>query len=622
MERCKKYLKIPLILLVICLLLELLLFGYKAIINKGFEVLHLTGNTKIEIPKEEIKIDENIDENYNYLIVNKSFNNVYNVSLKLKEKNEDIYIRVVGNVNQVMQKSNKEQNIFKAYFGKNGVNLKELQIAYPKGQIDIENIDSIVVNDNLDYVAEPSFSIQEFGILFGIAIAVYIFIKIIQFVHSTHIKLKVEYVFLIIALLFGSILTFVSAPLAKYDEHAHFWRTYEIASGYIISNMSNELPKSVARMIIDDNGQFHISDINYKSTQEKLEMDLNPEDKAPLAVGATASNSPLSYIPQLVGTIIGKVLNLNPVIIVYLGRLTNLIAFTALIYFSIKLMPKKKWKQIIAIIGMFPMTLNIAASYSPDATIIAVAIFMLSYVLHIKYEREKVGIKEGIVLGITSMILAICKIVYFPMLLLFLLIPKEKFATKKARILSFVVMLIILIGGNLLWKLLPQNPGEIALRTSGTEQLYYAMSNPMRDLGILSNTLIELTPQYLVEMVGGWNTPNIISVIFLIMLIVVMLNKDEDKKKIEKRDKIILGIICLSELFLIFVGFYVTWTRAHWDLIEGIQGRYLLPILPLIAVLASTSKIEFKIKNVEWKELLTIIILYVPVIVTTIQAFM
>lgn len=622
MEKCKKYLKIPLILLGVCLLLELLLFGYKVVINKGFDALHLTGNTKIEISKEEIKIDENSDKNYNYLIVNKNFDSVYNVSLKLKKENEDMYIRVVGNVDQVMQKSNKEQDTFKAYFGKNGVTLKEIQIAYPKGQIDIENIDSIVINDNLDYVAEPSFSIKEFGILFGIAIAIYIFIKIIQYIHNTNIKLKVEYVFLIIALLFGSILTFVSAPLAKYDEHAHFWRTYEIASGHIISNMSNELPTSVSRMIIDENGQFHINDIDYKSTQEKLEMDLNPEDTTPLAVGATASNSPLSYIPQLIGTIIGKMLNLNPVIIVYLGRLANLIAFTALIYISIKLMPKKKWKQLIAIIGIFPMTLNIAASYSPDATIIAVAIFMLSYVLHIKYEREKVGIKEGIVLGITSMILAICKIVYFPMLLLFFLIPKEKFANKKARILSFTVMLIILIGGNLLWKSLPQNPGEIAIRTSGTEQLYYAMSNPMRDLGILSKTLIELTPQYLVEMTGGWNTPNIISIIFLIMFIVMMLIKDEDEKKLEKNDKIILGLICLLELFLIFVGFYVTWTRAHWEIIEGIQGRYLLPILPLIAVLGSVRKIDIKIKNIEWKELLTIIILYVPVIVTTIQTFM
>lgn len=620
MSKWKTNLKVPVILFIICIILELLLFGYKIVIHKGFEKLHLIGNTPIEIGKEEIQIDATSDASYNYLIIKKEIKDVYNVSLKLKEKNVDMYIRIVGNMDKLMQKSNKEENNFKSYFNK-PVDFNELQIAYPKTQMELDNIDKIIINSNVDYVPQAKISITEFAILFGISIGIYMIIKVYQWIAKTNRKLKLEHAFLMVSLVMGIILTFISAPLAEYDEHAHFWRTYEIASGNIISKMTNEFPTSVARMIIDENKNYHIKDINYQSTLEKFKNDLNPEDKTQLAVGATSGNSPFSYLPPLVGTFIGILLKIKPVIIIYLGRLCNVIAYSILMYFSIKLMPKKKWKQIIAIIGLFPMSINLAASYSPDTTIISVAIFMLSYIMHLKFGERKVKWKDSVVLGVCAFLLVICKIVYFPMLLLFFLIPKEKFSNQKMRILAFTVMIGIFLVGNGIWKLMPKGSGEVAIRASATEQLYYTISDPMRTLGVLANTLMTLTPQYFMEMIGGWNTPNVISVILLVLLLTTIFNKENDEIELKKKDKILLGVISIIEIGLIVVGFYVSWTKAHWDMVEGIQGRYFLPILPLVAILMTKGLIDTKIKNKEWKLLFVIILLYIPTIVTTIQAF-
>ncbi len=620
MEKAKKYIKIPILLFIVCMLLEVLLFGYKIVINKGYQSLHLIGNTPIEIKKEEIKIDTNLDANYNYLIVDKEIKEVYNISLNLKEKNQDIYIRVVENMDKLMQKSNREENTFKAYFN-TATNFEGIKIAYPKNQIKEENIEKIVINSNLDYVDKAQISITEFVIFFGIAMGIYILIEICKWIAKTKHTIKLETTFLIISLLMGTIFTFISAPLAKYDEHAHFWRSYEIANGNLISNMTNEFPKSVAKMIIDENKVYHINDINYASTEEKFQNDLNKEEKAPLAVGATSGNSPISYLPTLVGTFIGILFNLKPVIIVYLGRLGNVIAYSMLMYFSIKIMPKNKWKKIIALIGIFPMCINLAASYSPDTTIISVAIFMLSYTMHLKFGERKLQGKDPVILGICTFILTICKIVYFPMLLLFFLLPKEKFEKTNKRWLFFAIMLGITIVGNGLWKVLPKGSGEVALRASSTEQLYYTLASPTRTLGVIGNTIITLTPQYLMEMVGGWNTPTIISTIFLMIMLGIVLKKEEDKIELEKKDKIWLGIICFIETALIFVGFYVSWTKAHWTFIEGIQGRYFLPILPLLAVLVSKNAIDRKEENKNWGLLVFTILLYIPTIITTIIAF-
>lgn len=623
MKQWKKQLKIPILLLVLCVVLEIILFGYKIVLHKGFKALHLVENMPIEIAKEEIKIDDTSSTEYTYINVKKSIKEVYNVTLKLKEKNQDTYIRIVGNIDKLMEKSNKEQNSFKAYFNK-PMNFEEIQIAYPKTQIAEENIEKIVINENVDYLPEAKIDLKELAIIIGSVMGIYLVVQIYIGLAKGDRTVKWEKAFLSISLIMGILMSIVTAPLAKYDEHAHFWRTYEIADGNLISDIRNEFPKSVEKMIIDEEGIYHIKDINYDSTREKFQYKLEPEEKVPLAVGATAGNSPLSYLPPLISTFIGIQLELKPIIMVYLGRICNVIAYSLLIYFSIRLMPKKKWKQMIGVIGLFPMCINLAASYSPDTTIIAVAIFMLSYVLHLKFGERQVNVKDGIILGLSTVVLMMCKIVYAPMILLFFLLPKNKFKNKKIRNIIFAFMIAIVILGNGIWKLVPRGAGATGVSTSATEQLYYTVADPMRTLGTFVNTIITLTPQYLMEMVGGWNTPEIISVILLAFLVIIIMNEEEkeDKIKLEKKDKIVLGIIAILEIILIFAGLYITWSRAHESIITGVQGRYFLPVLPLITLLLSQKKVKINVKNKEAKLLFIIILLYIPVIIKTIQAFL
>lgn len=488
-SKYKKQIKIVVILCVIAVILEGLLFGYKLVINKAFEKLHLVGNTTIEIGIDQIGIDETKDKDYTYLTVDKPIKEVNNISLKLKQKNQDVYIRVVGMMDKLMQKTDENHDTFRAYLTK-PTNFEKIEIAYAKTQIDKENIEKIIINDNVDYVAKAEISMGEFFILLSILLVGYIIIEFYQWMTKKEQKIEIEKLFLILSLLMGTILTFISAPLAKYDEHAHFWRTYEIAIGNIVSDIRNEMPISVAMMAMGENKQTNVPEINYQTTKEKFNYDLNPEEKMPLPVGATAGNSPFSYLPPLVGTFLGNLLKLKPIITIYLGRLCNVVAYSLLLYFAIKLMPKNKWKQIIAIIGLFPMCLNLASSYSPDTTIISVAIFMLSYTMHLKFGERNIKWKDPVILGIATFILAICKIVYFPMLLLFFLLPKEKFKNTKTRILYLAIMIGVFVGAMGLWNLIPKGSAEITIRGSATEQFFYAISDPMRTAEALTNTIL------------------------------------------------------------------------------------------------------------------------------------
>ena len=123
----------------------------------------------------------------------------------------------------------------------------------------------------------------------------------------------------------------------------------------------------------------------------------------------------------------GRILQLSPMIIFYLGRLTNLFMYIALVFMAIKIIPSEKWKMIIMMIALFPMSMNLAATVSPDTVILGTSLLAIAYAMHLKFESKTITFKNIIIFGILCMIPTVCKVVYFPLCLLVFLFPKEKF---------------------------------------------------------------------------------------------------------------------------------------------------------------------------------------------------
>ena len=55
----------------------------------------------------------------------------------------------------------------------------------------------------------------------------------------------------------------------------------------------------------------------------------------------------------------------------------------------------------------------------------------------------------------------------------------------------------------------------------------------------------------------------------------------------------------LFSLFM-FAMFYIVWTPIDWKSIAGIQGRYFIPLLPLLFIVFAQTKsyIGFKFQNI------------------------
>lgn len=619
----KKIIKTVLILIISSVILELGILLYHFIIQQVYQKFHLIGNETTEIAKEDFQIEE--DESSQTIIVkNPNGQKIYNVSLQMKGANQDVYLRILYNNDaKFIPKENVNASKFKVYFP-SGIEVEEFSLNYPKSQINIDNVEKVLINDNIEYMPQIEFSFIQTIIILVVLTSIYGIYKLYKLSQGVEKRIKKEWLFAGLALVIGVALVFVNAPQVRYDEHAHFWRAYEIASGNIISRTTNELPNSVTDLFMREDNSYPNKEINYETIQEKIGAELNEDEKTPFAVGATGSLTPISYIPQVIGVLIGRVLQLSPMIILYLGRLTNLLAYIALVFMAIKIMPSEKWKLIIMMIALFPMSMNLAATVSPDTVILGTTLLAISYAMHLKFETKEITYKHIILLGILCMIPTVCKIVYFPLCLLVLLLPHEKFESKTKRILSWVIIFaIVFIPYLVLNRIVSLGDYEIAIRTNMTEQILFTLSSIPRDFITLINTIYVEFSDYFFEMIGGWNTIQILSIVLFIMLLIAMYKTEENEKKLTftKTDKVICWVIFIIEVLGVVAAMYLGWTQAQQTVVEGVQGRYFLPIIPLICILLSKNKLEWKIKNKEMKYAIILMIIFVFVCGFSIRSY-
>ena len=395
MEKSKalKIAKTILIIFALSIIIEAGVVAYHFVINQLYQKFHFTGNETIEIAKENFKIEED-EATQTITVKNTNGQKIYNVSLQMKDTNPDVYLRILYNNDaKFMPKENADATKFKVYF-LSGIETEKFSLNYGKNQIDIENIDKILINDNIDYMPAITFSFAQMLIIFVVLTGIYGIYKLYKLSQGAEKRIKKEWLFAGFALVIGIALVFVNAPQVRYDEHAHFWRAYEIASGNIISRTTNELPNSVIDLFMREDKSYPNKEINYETIQEKIGAELNEDEKTPFAVGATGSLTPISYIPQVIGIFIGRILQLSPMIILYLGRLTNLLAYIALVFMAIKIMPSEKWKMIIMMIALFPMSMNLAATVSPDTIIIGASLLAIAYAMHLKFESKTITFKN------------------------------------------------------------------------------------------------------------------------------------------------------------------------------------------------------------------------------------
>ena len=380
------------------------------------------------------------------------------------------------------------------------------------------------------------------------------------------------------------------------DEGSHFVTTYALSSKLL----GKEAVDQENRILLEKESTDYLlrQEMPFRETYAHEIRGLLGKDgaitKKTVATRSPLSSAHLGYVPQVVGVTLGRLLSLNGVQIFFLGRLFALFWYCAVMWFAFKIIPGFA-KNILFLVGSFPMTLQMVASYNYDSVLLGACFLLTAYLLYLAYDekKEKITWKDMLVAGLLLLVIVPIKFVYLPLLGIGLLIPKEKFGGIRQKVIFGGGMLGIGVAAMLLTKLpkmLVAAGGSSAVEnTTQTYSLAMCIKNPLHIFAVFFETIRQNLGIYFTGMIGdrlGWveiEVPSILIIGYVILMILVVIQNERMLHAWRKWERI--WLVCLVGMILLIVcaGLMLDYTPSVSGTILGVQGRYFLPLcIPLL----------------------------------------
>lgn len=301
----------------------------------------------------------------------------------------------------------------------------------------------------------------------------------------------------------------------------------------------------------------------------------------------TAVYFPHLYLPQAAGIALGRLMRLPVIASLYAGRVFNLLAWLCLVYCAIKLTPVFKW--LLLLLALTPTSLLQSSSLSADALTNGLSILLIAVFLHYAYDNLKGKAMPALIVGLSALV-AVSKL-YLQFIFLHLLVPVERIGSRKKYWLFLLLLVITTAVAVLLWR---DNAKDLYVNVlpyvSPPDQVRYILHNPGNYLAVLWNTLLRDVGSIITAFVGklghydhflpGW----FIAVHVLILLLVASLDSKREVV-IPLSQKIVLSAVFILSCLWVFTSQYLAWTNVGAPVIEGVQGRYFIPVAPLFLLL-------------------------------------
>ena len=419
---------------------------------------------------------------------------------------------------------------------------------------------------------------------------------------------KPQNVLLLLGGVFGLLFVFFTPPALVGDEPNHFFRAYQISEGVIIGEKRGDLsggwlPKNVLlvnRRLVGDIEMRHDVKFDTKLISEFLYLPLNDEDKVFERFPNTVVYSPIPYAPQVLGILVGKPFNASPLALIYLARIFNLLFFLSLAYFAIKTTPIHKW--VFCLLCLTPTNIFQVASASVDAFTYGICFLTIAHFLF--YALDENGKLTGLDIAkifALSVLSVLTKQAYVLLPLLFLLIPSGKFGSIKTYLISFLALLAAAVGSVAAWSAAVK-PVFLPYRNdqpmSPEEQMSFIMGAPLNFIGMVVRDYITNFWFYFKSFSGQLTwfdlyVPDYLPIfVFAVLVGYALLDKDE-KKELPQIGKFVFPAIIVGTAFIISTLLYMTWSPIRGNNIEGVQGRYFIPIAPLFFLLFYNKKVKW-----------------------------
>ncbi len=471
----------------------------------------------------------------------------------------------------------------------------------------------------LSTISNRNFHNPTFEIIIFIIVAVLgVFSIIFYFSHNSPDELyKVAFV---VILCFGIFCALIVPMCDVSDEAEHLTRAEITSQGVLvpvwnggdagIDRLYNHTDDGKYSQVLNKDVGFEtIKSVLFFSDQRgktvfEVSGDTDKIDYTPFIDGSAFEQNPFfGYLPQAIGIFIAKLLDLNVIWILWLGRIGNLVCYAALISLAIRKTPI--FKMPLLAVSCIPISIYQAASISIDSMIIGLGILAIAYfIFMLKSEENSLDIKNIIVFTVICLLLGLCKLPYLAFIFLLLFVPRKNFKFSNV-ILTYLASVSVVGIIGVLWS----RYSTPALMHSWRSKLNYVNAPNQIDyfLHHPNFALKFFTQIFTVDlgkmMYGVFNffyassayhysdTYYLIVALILVFLVIILIFYPE-KSKFSLKTRIGTLIV----LLIVYVGTcfiqLLTWAGVGFTNL-GINTRYFVPLFALIPII-------FNFKDLNW----------------------
>lgn len=427
---------------------------------------------------------------------------------------------------------------------------------------------------------------------------------------------KLEWLFVVYALIFGLLLIFYAQPVKNsWDEQIHFGNAYSLAFGRNVEwTEAAELTKNGETVTCNTKAEF--AELR-AYLNEKNDTVVYTEQKESLI----PAYSSLAYIPQAIFINIASILKTSFSVLYALGKIGNLLIYILVMFWAIKLAKRKK--LFLIFVALMPTPLFLAASYTYD-TIVFSFITLACVLWANELYNESINIRKIIGMVLLFAIGCFSKAVYIPMILIMLILPITSTKKKKDKIIVWTMILCItclVMLTFVLPTLTSTMAGDLSFggdsrggATSVVGQLVSMVKHPMASIKLMVKSIFELdnfrnlgypeADNYFFGNLMFLNFANLgiltdkWSCVIIVLAGMLLLTPDQQNIRYERKlsimDKIIIAIAVIGTIGFIWLALYLSFTPVGETHISGVQARYYLPLLYLGALIFNGKRISLK----------------------------
>jgi len=406
---------------------------------------------------------------------------------------------------------------------------------------------------------------------------------------------------LVVGLLGTLPLVILTPPFQVPDEAQHFDRAYQISEGGLRAEIRDgkaggSLPTSLpalARRFLGTDAILAVRRVTATPLTGTLRLraiPLDPGGRVFVDFTGAAAYPPLAYLPQAAGIGIGRAFGAGPLMLLYLARIANALTAIAVLSVAIGLMPVGQGPALLG--GLLPMALYEYASASPDALVIGGSFLLTALGLR-ALQRGAWLRPEVLGAALAGLVVCATKPVYAPLLLI--AAPALLISGRHGHHLcALAVILGVALGGTALWfawdsgRVIPFEPG-VDLHA----QLGFMRAHPAGLIAVIRRSLAIDGRFYLISMIGllGWLTvllPRFAYLLPGIGLLPACLARDRAHPRLSVPMVFWCALLCAGAAALTMIAMYLACTPVGAPIVLGVQGRYFLPLLALVAAMAGS----------------------------------